>query len=245
MLAVLTAHLWQSTWFALAAALFTLAFRGHRAQVRYALWLAASIKFLVPPAHQRRGVLTLAGPVALGLLTAAHPPALGAQSAAPSRRRLAMFFDFGGMNSDEQALAREAAIGFVQTKLQPADVVSVMTAVNGKLTIAQDFTSDPAALESAIRNLTADTGSSDRLALIDSAAQILGPLPDEKMLVCFSIADKMSDADAVRLNPVIADLERSQTAVYQINIRSLVAPTYESGAGPRPRRVKPSPPSRT
>ncbi len=41
-------HLWQSTIFALAAALLTLAFRKNRAQVRYWLWLSASLKFLVP-----------------------------------------------------------------------------------------------------------------------------------------------------------------------------------------------------
>jgi len=41
-------HLWQSTLFAGAVALLTLAFRGNRAQVRYWLWLAASLKFLIP-----------------------------------------------------------------------------------------------------------------------------------------------------------------------------------------------------
>src|SRR5581483_10374450 len=41
-------HLWQSTLVALAAALCTLALRGHHARVRYWLWLAASLKFLVP-----------------------------------------------------------------------------------------------------------------------------------------------------------------------------------------------------
>jgi len=41
-------HLWQSTWFAIAAALLTIAFRKNRAQVRYWLWLSASIKFLIP-----------------------------------------------------------------------------------------------------------------------------------------------------------------------------------------------------
>jgi bla regulator protein blaR1 len=46
--AYLWAHLWQSTLFALAAALLTAAFRGNRAQVRYWLWLSASLKFLVP-----------------------------------------------------------------------------------------------------------------------------------------------------------------------------------------------------
>jgi uncharacterized protein (TIGR03435 family) len=41
-------HLWQSTWFAIAAAVLTVAFRRNRAAMRYALWLAASLKFLLP-----------------------------------------------------------------------------------------------------------------------------------------------------------------------------------------------------
>src|SRR5580658_4502193 len=41
-------HLWQSTLFAAAAGLITLVVRKQRAQVRYGLWLAASVKFLVP-----------------------------------------------------------------------------------------------------------------------------------------------------------------------------------------------------
>ena len=41
-------HLWQSTFFAAAAGLLSLALRKQRAQVRYALWLAASLKFLLP-----------------------------------------------------------------------------------------------------------------------------------------------------------------------------------------------------
>jgi beta-lactamase regulating signal transducer with metallopeptidase domain len=41
-------HLWQSTVFAGAAALLALACRKNEARVRYWLWLAASLKFLVP-----------------------------------------------------------------------------------------------------------------------------------------------------------------------------------------------------
>ena len=41
-------HLWQSTLFASAIALLTLALRNNRAQVRYWLWLAALLKFLIP-----------------------------------------------------------------------------------------------------------------------------------------------------------------------------------------------------
>ena len=41
-------HLWQSTLFAAMAGLLTLALRRNRAQVRHWVWLAASVKFLVP-----------------------------------------------------------------------------------------------------------------------------------------------------------------------------------------------------
>jgi bla regulator protein blaR1 len=41
-------HLWQSTLFAIAAGLLTLFLRKNHAQDRYWLWLAASMKFLIP-----------------------------------------------------------------------------------------------------------------------------------------------------------------------------------------------------
>lgn len=46
--APLANHLWQSTLFAGVAGFMTLALKKNRAQVRYWLWLAASLKFLVP-----------------------------------------------------------------------------------------------------------------------------------------------------------------------------------------------------
>ena len=48
MTADLLNHLWQSTLFAAGVALLNLAVRRHRAQLRYRLWFAASVKFLVP-----------------------------------------------------------------------------------------------------------------------------------------------------------------------------------------------------
>ncbi len=41
-------HLWQSTAFAAVAWTLTLALRNNRAAIRYGIWLAASLKFLVP-----------------------------------------------------------------------------------------------------------------------------------------------------------------------------------------------------
>lgn len=41
-------HLWQSTIFALAAGLLTLVLRNNHARTRHGIWLAASLKFLIP-----------------------------------------------------------------------------------------------------------------------------------------------------------------------------------------------------
>lgn len=48
MTAMVWDHLWQSTLFAVLAALLTLAFRDNRANTRFCIWLAASLKFLIP-----------------------------------------------------------------------------------------------------------------------------------------------------------------------------------------------------
>jgi len=47
-LSAIANHLWQSTVFAAAAWLLTLALGRNRAAVRYGVWLAASVKFLIP-----------------------------------------------------------------------------------------------------------------------------------------------------------------------------------------------------
>jgi beta-lactamase regulating signal transducer with metallopeptidase domain len=48
MVELISDHLWQSTAFAAAVALLTPAFRSNRSHVRYWLWFAASVKFLIP-----------------------------------------------------------------------------------------------------------------------------------------------------------------------------------------------------
>ena len=49
-LLVVVDHLWQSTLFAAGVWALTVAFKRHQARVRYWLWMAASVKFLVPVA---------------------------------------------------------------------------------------------------------------------------------------------------------------------------------------------------
>ena len=47
MMAALFNHVWQSTLFAVVLGLLSLAFRRNRAGLRYSLWFAASVKFLI------------------------------------------------------------------------------------------------------------------------------------------------------------------------------------------------------
>jgi hypothetical protein len=70
-LAALANHLWQSTLFAVAAAaLLALAFRKNRAETRHALWLIASLKFLIPFVllTSATGTTAAAIPIVLGLI---------------------------------------------------------------------------------------------------------------------------------------------------------------------------------
>jgi len=48
MMSAVTNHLWQSTVFTLVVTILTLAMRNNGAHTRYRLWLAASMKFLIP-----------------------------------------------------------------------------------------------------------------------------------------------------------------------------------------------------
>ncbi len=70
-------HLWQSTLFAAAAALLALHFRNNHARIRYCLWLAASIKFLIP------FFLFIAIPITIGFLNA---PSIKAGTQEPEGR---------------------------------------------------------------------------------------------------------------------------------------------------------------
>jgi bla regulator protein BlaR1 len=86
-------HLWQSTLFAVLVGFLTLALRKNGARLRYRLWLAASVKFLIPWAlligmggHWARS----RGPVSVqtGLYSVQSPPL----RRVPAARGLPIYF---------------------------------------------------------------------------------------------------------------------------------------------------------
>ncbi len=102
------------------------------------------------------------------------------------RRLVTLLFNLDAMTPDDQLKARQAGSDFVQKNLKPADLVSIMASSNGMLTVAQDFTDNPATLTSAILKLDSGTGAGSTpdaargLSAIIAAANMLGDFPRKK-----------------------------------------------------------------
>lgn len=132
------------------------------------------------------------------------------------RRLLVMFFDFSSMPPADQHRANKAAIEFIEKKMSPADLVSVMT-FGSALKVEQDFTDDRERLKEVVNGFLvgqaselaaegedAETGeetnaafagdetefnifNTDRkLYALESATRMLAALPERKALVYFS-----------------------------------------------------------
>lgn len=162
-----------------------------------------------PQTIEERAVSVAAG-------TSVTTPAPGGSKRFPDRRLIGLFFDMSSMQELEQALAREAAIKFIQTQMTAADVVSVMT-FGTKFRVVQEFTDDRDLLIATLRRLTlgdasdlagmaataADEGddsggfaadqtefnifNTDRkLTALEDAARKLGVYPEKKALIYFA-----------------------------------------------------------
>jgi len=196
------------------------------------------------------GAAALVGPVAIGVVIGtAHLPVLHSQVSVPQapritpaptpapvtghvgnlphdRRLLTLMFDCGAMNSDEQQRARQAAIEFVRTKLQPNDVLSIMQASHGKLMVVQDYTNNSALLESAIASVGAQGESSldSRLATLEQAARMLGAMPGKKALIYFSPGTVTNVPEYQdQLNRAVQAAVDANVAFYAIDVRGFVA----------------------
>ncbi len=181
-------------------------------------------------------------------------------------RLMALLLDLDAMNPDDQARSRERAISFVQNSVHPDDSVAVMSVSGGKVTVAQDFTADKAALESAIQKLSpgdpggAANGTDRRLAVLQVAVQMLGSLPGNKALVYLSggsaglaLGDQAQMTSAmnaavragVALFPI--DLDRSDGALRfgasQVNGASAVPTPPQPGGRGAGWTVSPTPPA--
>jgi hypothetical protein len=137
-------------------------------------------------------------------------------------RMLTLLFDCGAMTSDEQARARQLAIQFVQNRMEPNDVMSVMMASEGTLKVVQDFTGDKALLASVLSQLGGHGESSDasRLANLETAARMLGAVSGKKMMLYFSSGAPLrgGSAEEAQIQRAIDAARVSNVAFFVIDV---------------------------
>jgi VWFA-related protein len=140
-------------------------------------------------------------------------------------RLLALYFDMSTMQPADQLRAFEAALKFIDTQMDPSDLMAVMTFEGGAVKVRQDFTGDRAQIRAAMDKLivglsqgfdetttddsAADTGAAfgqddaefnifntDRqLAALQTAVQMLGMLNEQKALIYFASGLRLNGTD--------------------------------------------------
>jgi VWFA-related protein len=169
------------------------------------------------------------------------------------KRLLVLYFDFQGMQPDDQIRVQTNALKFLNTQMTPSDLVALMTYA-GELKVLQDFTDDRDAVEAIIRKLvigqaaemgdvTQDDSSEDtgaayvaddtefnifntdrQLSALEDAVKMLASLPEKKALVYFGSGVTRNGIDNdAQMRATINAALRSNVSFYPVDARGLVA----------------------
>ncbi len=169
------------------------------------------------------------------------------------RRLLALYFDMSAMPVPDQLRAQAAAVKFIRTQMQPADLMAVLSFSDG-VHVLRDFTDNRNDLENTVDKLlvgegqgfdftdaddsSADTGTAfgeddsefnlfntDRqLAALQTAAQMLGALNEKKVLIYFASGLRLSGVDnQAQFQATTNAAIRANVSLYSIDARGLVA----------------------
>jgi VWFA-related protein len=158
----------------------------------------------------------------------------GLDAAASKQRYLVLFF--AGMEASERLAARQAVSGFIDANAHENRLMAVVS-YNDGLRIRQNFTGDAARLKSAVSGAissegvsgAADSGALDTIRGLGSLARNLGALPGRKTIVFVSDGLSQSSVQKAELATAIDACNKSDVAVYPIDVRPL-----SSGLKPRP-----------
>ena len=184
----------------------------------------------------------------------------------PQPRYLVLFFDNSTMDIGDQARARDAAAKFIDANAGPDHLIAIAD-FGGTVHISQNFTADADRLKQVVAglkgssvspnaqppvmvasmgtpsigpslsNAEADFGVQTVLLALRSLAKSLSTVPGRKSLVMLTSGFKMNSEYESELTAVIDTCNRSNVAVYPIDVRGLVTPDM---APPHSRLVPPS-----
>lgn len=181
-------------------------------------------------------------------------------------RYMVLFFDNSTMNAADQGQAHIAAGKFIDANAGPNRLIAV-TDFDGSVHISQDFTANVEWLKKAVANLKgsnvspnapamaslgapamvpylgnaeSDFGVRSVLLALRSLAKSLGSVPGRKTLVMLTSGFQMNPEFQSELTAVIDACNRSNVAIYPIDVRGLVAPDMSAPMGPHSRLARPS-----
>jgi hypothetical protein len=176
-------------------------------------------------------------PVLLAQVQAAPaaPAAARPQDKYKDRRMLVLYFDLGPMPAIDRARAFAVAQEFVRTKMQPVDLLAIMTAGDG-VAVRQDFTDDRDRLLQMLDQLIADSGPESgaavdvdrQLTRLHTAVNMLGSLQGKKAMVYF--VTPAARTESVELQPLIDAAIRANVAFFPIDSRGPMLQPYTIGA---------------
>src|SRR5580693_6077387 len=173
-------------------------------------------------------------------------------SANPKPRYLVLFFDNSTMDIGDQARARDAAAKFIDANAGPDHLIAVAE-FGGTVHISQNFTADAQRLKQVVAglkgssvspnappvmvaslgtpslgpslgNAEADFGVQTVLLALRSLAKGLSTVPGRKSLVMLTSGFAMNPEYQSELTAVIDTCNKSNVAIYPIDVRGLVTP---------------------
>jgi VWFA-related protein len=157
---------------------------------------------------------------------------LETDSSAAEPRRLVLFFDNIGMNATEQASARQAAAGFIDSNAGSNRLIAVVS-FDGGFHVLQGFTANAEALKRAVAGampFTASNSGGTRISdapeaaarargLIQSVASLarnLNAVPGRKIIVLLTGQPSIAAAQESDVTSLVQIGNRSNVAVYPV-----------------------------
>ncbi|HTS49199.1 MAG TPA: VWA domain-containing protein [Bryobacteraceae bacterium] len=161
-------------------------------------------------------------------------------------RYMVLFFDNSTLDFGDQARARQAAAQFIEANAAPNRLMAIVN-YGGAIQIAQNFTADAARLKAVVTGVSVPSitvnasdipggprlsgmaggfGARDVILALRTMAKNLAAVPGRKTLILLTGGFPLKDPDLIsEITATIEACNRSNVAIYAIDVRGLVAPS--------------------
>jgi VWFA-related protein len=168
-----------------------------------------------------------------------------------NRRLLILYFDLSATSPPDQFRAFDAALKYIDTQMQPADMMAIMRFAGAAVTVRHDFTDNKEALREALYLMmygkdedgdgirdpeweATEFGQNDaefnifstdrQLAALQTAVTMLRPFPEQKSLVYFASNLRLNGTDNnAQLRATTNAAIRANVQIFPVDARGLVA----------------------